>query len=200
MNNHYHKNRSIMIMGILITLIWLALSVFVNRIYDKRMEEYLDHQDEMFTNGIESIINTYSSYAEFIYQSILNTPEIRAIMSEAQSADQESKALLREELYQELIETYDLLTEHDFRHLQFHMANGESFLRLHKPERYGDSLISVRESIRYVTTEHSLFPVLKKDGFPMAIAMFFLCLMAKILLAVWNYRYHRQQLSKNSII
>ncbi|MDK2961993.1 MAG: hypothetical protein PWP20_1119 [Eubacteriaceae bacterium] len=107
MNNHYHKNRSIMIMGILITLIWLALSVFVNRIYDKRMEEYLDHQDEMFTNGIESIINTYSSYAEFIYQSILNTPEIRAIMSEAQSADQESKALLREELYQELIETYD---------------------------------------------------------------------------------------------
>lgn len=154
MNNHYHKNRSIMIMGILITLIWLALSVFVNRIYDKRMEEYLDHQDEMFTNGIESIINTYSSYAEFIYQSILNTPEIRAIMSEAQSADQESKALLREELYQELIETYDLLTEHDFRHLQFHLANGESFLRLHKPERYGDSLISVRESIRYVTTEH----------------------------------------------
>ena len=29
------------------------------------------------------------------------------------------------------------------------------FLRLHKPERYGDNLLSVRESIRFITSEHT---------------------------------------------
>ena len=61
-------------MGIFITLIWLVLSAFLDQTYKIRTQEYLDHQNEMFDNGIKSIINTYSSYADFIFQEILNTP------------------------------------------------------------------------------------------------------------------------------
>ncbi|WKY46680.1 diguanylate cyclase [Eubacteriaceae bacterium ES3] len=154
MKNRYRKNKTIIAMGIIISVIWLSLSGFLNQIYENRTQEYLDHQSEMFTNGIESLISTYSSYADFIFQSMLNTPDIRAIISEAKDADAETKAFLRAELSQKLAENYKILQDHNFRHLQFHLSDGESFLRLHKPENYGDNLLSVRESIRQITVYH----------------------------------------------
>ncbi|WP_308411590.1 cache domain-containing protein, partial [Vibrio parahaemolyticus] len=41
----------------------------------------------------------------------------------------------------------------NFRQLHFHFKNGDSFLRVHKPEKFGDNLLSVRESVRIANKE-----------------------------------------------
>ncbi|WMN89822.1 diguanylate cyclase [Vibrio parahaemolyticus] len=48
---------------------------------------------------------------------------------------------------------YALLKEYNFRQLHFHFKNGDSFLRVHKPEKFGDNLFSIRESVRLANVE-----------------------------------------------
>lgn len=42
------------------------------------------------------------------------------------------------------------MKKYEFRQLHFHLPNTESFLRVHTPEKYGDLLFDVRESVRLV--------------------------------------------------
>ncbi len=49
---------------------------------------------------------------------------------------------------------FDTLQRHALKHLQFHLPDGRSFLRVHAPSKYGDSLLSIRPSIRIITKEH----------------------------------------------
>ncbi len=65
-------------------------------------------------------------------------------MAEANDAETSRKDQLRAELYNSLEEDYTLLKQYDFRQLHFHLKNGDSFLRFHAPDQYGDNLFEVR--------------------------------------------------------
>ena len=43
------------------------------------------------------------------------------------------------------------------RQLHFHFKDGTSFLRMHRPNIYGDNLFGIRESIEYVNTRKEKF-------------------------------------------
>ena len=61
--------------------------------------------------------------------------------------------LWRGRLYRLLAPAYDHLAREGMQQLQFHMADGTSFLRFHAPERSGDSLFAVRPSVRMANQE-----------------------------------------------
>ncbi|MCK9371577.1 MAG: ATP-binding protein [Sulfuricurvum sp.] len=102
------------------------------REFDQRMEEYQSMQGKM--------IDSY--YALF-----LERPEITAIMEEAVHADPSRQAVLRQKLRTLTEATYRSLKNFDVRILFFHLPDQIAFLRLHKPEKFGDSLSLARPSI-----------------------------------------------------
>ena len=60
--------------------------------------------------------------------------------------------LARLELFRHLSPAYVRLVERGVRQFHFHLPNGDSLLRFHHPERFGDNLFALRESIRLVNS------------------------------------------------
>ena len=99
-----------------------------------------------------------SHIAKIFFDKGINTPQVREIMYTAShSKDVKELAHLRDRLYVLLQDNYRYFQHYEVRQLHFHLPNAISFLRFHKPDRYGDSLWNTRESIRYVN--ENLVPI-----------------------------------------
>lgn len=77
-------------------------------------------------------------------------PRFLEIYSQLDSATEEKKAQLREELYNILKEKYDLLKTQGVLQYHFLLKDNISFLRMHKPNKFGDDLTGIREDFEYV--------------------------------------------------
>lgn len=66
----------------------------------------------------------------------------------------ENKDKIREELYTNLEERYSYLKTLGVKQVHIHLPNNESFLRMHKPKKYGDDLTTVRPTVAYVNRHH----------------------------------------------
>jgi len=92
-----------------------------------------------------------SRIAKIFFDKGINTPQVREIMYGAShTKDTKELARLRKRLYELLQDNYRYFQAYGVRQLHFHLPKAISFLRFHKPEKYGDSLWNVRKSIRYV--------------------------------------------------
>ena len=88
-----------------------------------------------------SIVEKNRDIADFIYDGVVNTPNTINLF---QARD-------REKLYDGLLNHYKQMSlKYSIRQLHFHLPDSSSFLRMHKKELYGDSLVGVRESVEYV--------------------------------------------------
>lgn len=134
-------------------VLWLTIINVLTDGYNKKRETYLQAEMNSLSSKMTSILQTYEKFSDFIFRRIVNQPEVLEKVSNAKHGDDNVKDIMRKELYKLLKSEYDLITEYDFRQLHFHMPNGDSFLRFHIPEKYGDNLMAVRESIRIVNTE-----------------------------------------------
>ncbi len=77
--------------------------------------------------------------------------ETKKLMFDVQNGADAAK--IRSELLAYYLPVYEKLSKHNLRHLQFHLPDGRSFLRVHQPENYGDSLL-FRPSIERVIHTH----------------------------------------------
>jgi len=146
------KFRLLITMTLLFTVLWLlAISLTLN---DYRQEQRLFLEGELkdIDSRIDSVVMTYDAFTDFILDGIIAYPEITRLMKDAGQGDEILKASSRNTLYEMLQGTYASLEDHGFRQLHFHLPDGESFLRFHSPDTYGDSLFEVRESVRLVNT------------------------------------------------
>ena len=96
--------------------------------------------------GIEHVIKHYIRDYGYRVRRMLETPKIEEYIKNRD----------REALYREFKPKWDLMLEEEknLQIMHFHLADGSSFLRMHKPELYGDNLISVRPMIKEIHTEH----------------------------------------------
>lgn len=104
------------------------------REFDKRIETYQLMQQLMMDN---------------YYRMFLDVPSVSEIMAKAQHSDAMGQAVLRRELYERMRGVFGALKEFDTQLLFFHLPRQVGFLRVHEPEKYGDSLTKVRPSIVY---------------------------------------------------
>ncbi len=77
--------------------------------------------------------------------------ETKKLMFDVQNGEDAEK--IRKELLAYYLPVYEKLSRHNLRHLQFHLPDGRSFLRVHQPKNYGDSLL-FRPSIERVIHTH----------------------------------------------
>lgn len=135
------------------TLLWGITLVAVERNFSQEREQVLSNDIDLITDSINSILKAYELFSNFIFSEIINQPEVLNLIAQAGSADENEKDALRMELYQLLEDDYKEMENYNFRQLHFHLPMGESFMRFHSPQDYGDSLYDARETIRIVNDE-----------------------------------------------
>ena len=137
-----------MILSILVTIVWISivLVIFDNR--NTNEKSFSDEKLKRFEGDVNSTLATYEVFSNYIFDEIEQDEEVKSIIYEANFASDEKKEILRKQLYDVLYNRYLKIKEYNYRQFQFHLPNTESFLRLHKPEKYGDILIDIRESVR----------------------------------------------------
>jgi PAS domain S-box-containing protein len=65
-------------------------------------------------------------------------------------SNQESKDSVRKKLFEKLNSYYQYMQTKGVLQLHFHLPDGTSFLRMHKPNRYGDDLLGFRYTVKEV--------------------------------------------------
>lgn len=100
------------------------------------------------------VMGLYSELADFIYFFHVNRPEIRKLFADGiLSKSPAEKDHYRKLLHKRLIELYNRLMKNNFRQLHFHESDNRSYLRFHRPGKFGDDLTGVRLSVEYVNRE-----------------------------------------------
>ncbi len=135
-------------------LFFLSLSAVLLFIYDSHTkshkEEILNQEKELLSITYNTIIKAYKTHSEIFYTNKINVPEVLALMKKANTSDTTEKNRARDELYKLLIDEYNSMKLFKIKQLHFHLPNNESFLRFHRPDRYGDNLEGIRETVVYV--------------------------------------------------
>ena len=138
---------------VIFTSIFIALSFLYYLVlqwnFEVEKEKFFHKYNKNIIHDYNIIYNKYSSIANMMYNTIINKPEILNILVGAYG-DQEDKNKSRDKLYKALIKDYEYYKTNDLRQLHFHLKNNESFLRFHRPKKYGDSLTSFRETVEWV--------------------------------------------------
>ncbi|WP_353312938.1 PAS domain S-box protein [Candidatus Albibeggiatoa sp. nov. NOAA] len=115
------------------------------QIQKQKLEE--THINKLDTT-YQVVVNSYGLVAQTIFNELINRPDVINIFSQAQNADPEIKSQVRKQLYNTLKDNYRRLKQRGLRQLDFHLPNGESFLRFHRPGRFGDNLFPIRYSLQ----------------------------------------------------
>ncbi|MHB1014505.1 MAG: sensor domain-containing diguanylate cyclase [Desulfurivibrionaceae bacterium] len=113
------------------------------------VESVLVHHQGQYASTVAS----FSRLARVTVQEIFMQPEAVALFAQAGQASGQERDRLRTALYTLLLPSYNSFVRKYFRQVQYHFADGTSFLRMHKPERFGDNLFTVRPSVRLANTE-----------------------------------------------
>ena len=126
----------------------LALTAVILIIrYNSNTNEYIRENVHGFDQRMENFQLMQQKMMDNYYALFLDSPEVTAIMEKASTADAEGQKVLRAELMGDTAQMFASLKDFDVRLLFFHLPGQISFLRLHKPEKFGDSLTKARPSV-----------------------------------------------------
>lgn len=138
--------------GLYIVLISIVGYFFYDR-FEREKSLYLQNRLETTDTQIESIKLAYDTVARTVFETSINTPYITELMARASHGDIATQNKIRKELYSHLSPLYFSLEEHNVRQLHFHLPGSISFLRFHRPNKFGDSLVGIRPAIDAVNRE-----------------------------------------------
>jgi len=129
-----------------------ALLVVYALNYEKetKIEEYLQTKGEQAHFNYMALYNQYKKIALIILRTQINQDEVIEIFKDAHTSDEATKAKIRQRLYHKLSLTYALLKANNLKQLHFHLPDNESFLRFHRPAKFGDNLTGIRATVEYV--------------------------------------------------
>ncbi len=119
-------------------------------------ENIVDEQTFELEVNFNTLIDTYSNFANMVYDLYIDQPEVLDLFAKGlQAKDVAQQDYYREELYKLLLPIYEMLQTNNFRQLHFHDVESNSYLRFHRPDKFGDSLVGVRDTVTYVNETHT---------------------------------------------
>lgn len=136
--------------GSIISILSLVLLLFfiagVNSKEQDALDLYLQQKVHNLNTEYLVALNGYQMLADFIFDESIKTPEVLQLMAEANRVPAQNDQT-RARLLQHLTPLYQHITALNFRQLHFHLPDSRSFLRFHRPEKYGDSLVGIRDTV-----------------------------------------------------
>ncbi len=128
-----------------------CLYLYQSYVNDKAQIE--SRQLSNLANLYESSLTTYRLNAHAVFDNIIMQPDVLTILHQIDLSSPQKITAVHEELHKLLKSRYENLksTLH-LRQLHFHLPDGRSLLRMHRPGKYGDPLFEVRNSVKLANT------------------------------------------------
>jgi len=131
----------------------IGVSLFLYLNWQFREKSHLSEHQATLDTAYRASVQMYRLAMEGFYTNSLSTSQSLEILEQAIDSQDEARNLARGRLYRLLYGVYESMRGQNLLQLQFHLADGTSFLRFHQPERYGDPLFDVRPGVRICNTE-----------------------------------------------
>lgn len=143
------KTSRINIFTVMAAVSLIAISLGVIYLFYKNEEKSYKEKIIAETDiAYRQIIETNRQKAELIFTMLIDNREILGIYQSAVTGGPEEKELARKRLLERLAPLYNILAGGgSTRQLHFHLPDNRSFLRFHRPDKFGDDLTSIRPSI-----------------------------------------------------
>ncbi len=148
--------RPLLLVPLLLVLVYYA-EVLIENSQDTLEAEHFANQSETLHVAYSQVLTGYERSAQIIYDQVINQPEVLSLYAQAYGASEAEQAVLRQQLYDLLIDEYRQLEGVNLRQLQFHLPDNVSFLRIYRPETFGDDLTDVRYTV--MLANRDLVPV-----------------------------------------
>jgi len=126
----------------LFTILWVEK--------ESKINQHLNTKNNFSYQKYSTIYYKYKDIADMVFKVDINKPKILDIFQNAKDGTINEKEIIREQLFKQLNKTYLLLTKYNLKQLHFHLPNNDSFLRLHRPKKFGDNLTDIRDTVAYV--------------------------------------------------
>jgi len=150
-------------------------------------------------------LETFKTTSDII-ASLIFDEKTAEVMARLYKGDEDNVSV-RSKLLKRYGPIYRKLHKYDLEHLQFHLPDGTSLLRVHAPEKYGDSLLNIRSSLamivqthkplygfevgRYLDAYRALYPLMYKNEFVGSVELSFtFCAMRRVLESVNGGKTH----------
>ncbi|MEA3554256.1 MAG: ATP-binding protein [Campylobacterota bacterium] len=131
-----------------------SITMFLIIEKNSRVDVLVKKTKKNHNDQINSAIYQYKSSAKFIFESLVNNEEVLKIQNNGLKATTiEQRDKYRKELHKKLLPFYSDLKEYGIKQFHFHFPDSTSFLRFHKPKKYGDNLKDIRYSIAVANKE-----------------------------------------------
>ena len=137
-----------------VTVLFLLATGYLFFQHNLHINESLeaDYQHQIDRNQV--IINGYQINSDVTFENLVMQSDVLNLLHQAQNASNEEFNQLHNQLHRLLKDKYASLQKiARIRQLHFHMPDGRSFLRMHRPEKFGDPLFEVRYSVKKANTE-----------------------------------------------
>jgi signal transduction histidine kinase len=118
---------------------------------NSRVGHHLEDKMESAFVQYKLIHKMYKKDSRIIFSQIKNNKKIIDIYTNINNTN---KDMQRKKLYEIMKPIYIHAESLGIKQLHFHLKNNDSFLRMHKPEKFGDNLTDIRYSVAYVNKNH----------------------------------------------
>lgn len=150
------SKRLSLIISIAIFVMVSAISILFNYYnYSSQKQRLIEYISTEETNSFNSSKAALNNNAQTIFSTVVFKDDIYRNIADAYHGSSKVRSEKRHELLVKLYPTYQLLKTNNIRQLHFHLADGSSFLRFHRPEMFGDQLYERRYSISRVDQTHA---------------------------------------------
>lgn len=134
-------------------LLSVGLGLFLLKtMKQKQLNHFSEHQNSLDT-AYRASLQMYQLAIENFYANTIKREDILQLLETASTSQGSQQDLARGRLYRRIFPTYQTIKADIPLQLQFYLPDGTSFLRFHKPDRYGDRLLAFQESVRLANTE-----------------------------------------------
>lgn len=129
----------------LISVVLLSFIIYAE--YEIKEKMYEDEKIEDLQTQYKTITFVNENMIDTLLYELLEDKEVMSLIYKANKGIDKDKN--RQMLFDSYTSSYKKFQKKGVLQLHFHLANGESFLRFHKPSKFGDSLL-FRKSIKKI--------------------------------------------------
>ncbi|MDD2464911.1 MAG: PAS domain S-box protein [Desulfobulbus sp.] len=145
------QNRLVFVLITFFCTLCVGLFLYQNKL--QREKSHYSEQQAILDTAYRAAIQSYRLAMESFFDNALNTPATLELFRQGVDSQGPERDLARGKLYRHLYGAYESMKRQNLLQLQFHLADGTSYLRFHQPDRYGDSLLPARPSVRISNSE-----------------------------------------------
>jgi hypothetical protein len=150
--------RTLFIIVLLFFVIGSIVTSLITYDKEKRIELYLQSQEKVLQTQYNVTYKNFNLLSQSIYNNLITNKKVLEYMEEAHKKHSSIYLQsLRTKLYKNLEKIYQEWNIIGIKQLHFHLKDNTSFLRMHKPKKYGDKLTNFRYSVSYVNKQ--LIPI-----------------------------------------